>query len=112
MKTVSDSMSTYSCRSCGARFGIVGESDGSDEDYPADEYYRSEVERHESGECVTPKRRRWLSLRRTPKRRRGVLLPVTAAAPKPKRATTAKQRHDSTRAKRARASRRVNRGAK
>lgn len=93
---------TYECRKCGASFGIAGTNTGSDDDYAADEYYRSEVEHHESGECVPPARRRWLSLRYTPKRRRGAILPMEPARPKPERVTTARQRRDSTRAKRAR----------
>jgi hypothetical protein len=95
-------VTTYECRKCGARFGIAGENSGSDEDYAADDYYASEVERHESGECVSPARRRWLSLRRTPRRRHGVLVPWSPAAPTPRPVLTVRQRHDSTRAKRAR----------
>lgn len=97
-----NTLDTYECRKCGASFGIAGENNGSDEDYAADDYYRSEVERHESGECVSPARRRWLSLRRTPKRHHGLIVPVGQAAAMPKRATTPQQRRDSTRAKRAR----------
>lgn len=43
----------YSCPHCKAAFGIAGESDGSVEDELADEYFQSEVERHQSGACVT-----------------------------------------------------------
>lgn len=46
------SVSEYHCRFCDARFGIAGEFTGSDDDYAAEEYYRAEVERHESGECA------------------------------------------------------------
>ena len=44
---------TYTCSRCGATFGIAGGVDG--QEYEADDYFASEVERHESGECVTAK---------------------------------------------------------
>lgn len=43
---------TYSCDKCGSSFGIAGGTTGTPEDLEADDYFRSEVERHESGECV------------------------------------------------------------
>jgi hypothetical protein len=46
---------TYSCEHCGASFGIAGGFTGSNEDCAAEEHYREEVERHESGACVGPR---------------------------------------------------------
>lgn len=42
----------YTCSRCGAQMGIAGTSTGSDDDYATDDYFESEVERHESGECT------------------------------------------------------------
>jgi hypothetical protein len=44
-------LSEYYCDKCDARFAIAGTSTGSDDDAAADDYFDSEVERHESGEC-------------------------------------------------------------
>ena len=41
----------YECSRCGASFGIAGQHTGSDDDYAADDYFREQVEHHESGEC-------------------------------------------------------------
>ncbi|GAB2762764.1 hypothetical protein [Nocardioides pakistanensis] len=41
----------YRCTKCGAQFGIAGTHTGSPEDDAADEHFRDEVERHESGAC-------------------------------------------------------------
>src|SRR6266702_1232436 len=46
------SLDTFTCDRCGAMFGIFGTNTGSDEDWAADEYYASEVEYHQSGECT------------------------------------------------------------
>lgn len=43
---------TYKCEHCGAQFGIAGGYVGSPEDDAADDYFRAEIERHESGECI------------------------------------------------------------
>ena len=43
---------TYECQHCDAKLGIAGEHSGSEEDYAADDYFRDEIERHESGACV------------------------------------------------------------
>lgn len=44
--------STYSCGRCGAIFGVSGEHGGTLDDDLADEFYQSEVEHHENGDCV------------------------------------------------------------
>lgn len=46
------SMTTYECSRCGAVFGIMGESTGTFDDLEAEDYFDSEVQRHESGECM------------------------------------------------------------
>lgn len=43
---------TFKCARCGAQFGIAGVSTGSPEDLAVDEYHRTEVERHQSGQCT------------------------------------------------------------
>ena len=44
----------YSCRHCGARFGIAGHNTGSPEDLAAEEQYRADVAFHESAACAVP----------------------------------------------------------
>ena len=39
------------CHGCGARFGIAGQSTGSDDDCLAEETFEEDVRYHESGEC-------------------------------------------------------------
>jgi hypothetical protein len=51
MNETPSSSSNYDCRFCGARFGIAGVFTGSDDDQAAEEFYRSEVDYHEAGEC-------------------------------------------------------------
>lgn len=45
------SVETYECTRCGAYLGITGPGSGSEDDYAAEEYFASEVEYHESGQC-------------------------------------------------------------
>lgn len=42
----------YACDKCGAKFGIFGESTGSDDDLAADMHYNEQVEWHQSGACT------------------------------------------------------------
>lgn len=45
----------YRCTKCDAQFGIAGTNTGTPEDDAADEHFRDEVERHESGACSPAK---------------------------------------------------------
>lgn len=47
------SLDEYTCEKCGASFGIAGTSTGSVDDLAADEYFSSEIEYHQSGDCAT-----------------------------------------------------------
>lgn len=48
----SSSSSYYTCERCDAQFGIGGTFTGSDDDLAAEESFRSDVEFHESGQCI------------------------------------------------------------
>lgn len=46
------SVETFECMGCGAKIGLTGPGSGSDEDLAAEEYFNSEIEYHQSGECT------------------------------------------------------------
>lgn len=46
------SLETYECSRCGAKLGITGPGSGTEDDYAAEEYFASEVEYHETGQCA------------------------------------------------------------